>query len=125
MVMLFESSKGTCTHELESSTVLTRMTDLLVVLLVWCDNGYKVCHLEFAFVLLSMSIYSSCSKSRSQSLCTGKLIRSRCTLLDLFKFFCHILSLIGVGSTVYNIRESLWEAGCRQLFSPPTCMSAL
>src|SRR6266481_8290731 len=86
MVMLFESSKGTCTHELESSTVLTRMTDLLVVLLVWCDDRYKVCHLEFAFVLLSMSIYSSCSKSRSQSLCTGELIRSRCALSILLPY---------------------------------------
>src|SRR6266481_2977333 len=121
--MLFEPLKGP--HELESSAVLTRMMDLLVVLSVWCDNRYKVCHLEFAFMLLSMSIYSSCSKSRSQSLCTGELIRSRCTLSDLFKFCCHILNLIGVGSTVYDIKESLQEAGRCQLFSPPTCMWAL
>src|SRR6266481_8379069 len=83
--MSFKPSKGTCAHELESSAVLTRMMDLLVALLVWCDDGYNVCHLEFAFVLLSpsMYIYGSCSKSRSQSLCTGKLIRLKCALLDL------------------------------------------
>jgi len=38
VIRVFEAMKGTCGHELESSAVLTRMTDLLVALLVWCDD---------------------------------------------------------------------------------------
>ena len=99
------------------------MTNLLVVLLVRCDDGYTVCHLEFAFVLPSVSIYGSWSRSRSQSLCIGKLITlimSKCALLDLFKFCCQILSLLGIGSMLYCIRRVSWEAGHLHHLVPPT-----
>src|SRR6266481_4526295 len=100
---LLEPSKCNCAHELESSATFTNMTDLLVALSVRCEDGYIVCHLEFTFVLPNISIYGSCSRSRSQSLCTGELIKSKCALSDLFRFCCHNLSLVGFGSVSRNI----------------------
>ena len=64
-VTSFESLIGTCIHALVSRLALTRMTDLLVELLERCEDGYMVCQREVALVFPYVSIYGSCSNSRS------------------------------------------------------------
>src|SRR6266481_46929 len=120
MMMSLESLNGTCDHELVSSAVLTRMMALHVELSARWDDGYITCHLEVAFVFPKASIYSSWSKSKSQSLCTGMLIRSKWALLDLLRFCCHICSLIRGGSRVYDIKGLVqWAVRCLLLGHPP------
>ena len=102
---------------LVSNAAFTRMTDLLSMLLVRCNDGYRVYHFEVAFMFLNLSLYSSCRRSRSQSLCTGELIKSKCALSDLFKFCCQIFSLMGVGSISCDIK---WVVGCCPMYHYPT-----
>ena len=89
---------------------LTRMTDLQVKPLARWEDGYSTCHLEVALVLPKLSMYGSCKSKMSHSLWSGALIKSNWALSDLLRFCCQILSLVGSGARVYDIKGTRCQA---------------